>query len=249
MNFADKTVLVTGAASGIGRATAITFAKNGANTVIVDVDAEKLEGVKAEIEEYTKEVLVFDCDVSDEKRVNVVVAEVEKAFGKVDILINNAAVFRCWNSFLDTSNDEWRKYIDVNIMGVVYCTKAVLPKMIDAGYGRIINVASVAGVYGNANMAHYSATKGAVIALTKAVAKEVADKGVLVNSVSPGMVSGSENPDYNFTCENDLAKELTYMGRTGSHQENANIICFLASDEATFVTGQNIQVDGCRRKI
>ena len=134
-------------------------------------------------------------------------------------------------------------------MGVVYFTKAVLPKMLDADYGRIINIASVAGVYGNANMAHYSATKGAVISMTKALAKEVADKGVLVNSVSPGMVSGSENPDMNYTAESNLAKELTYMGRTGAHQENANLICFLASDVASFITGQNIQIDGCRRKI
>lgn len=249
MNFAGKTALITGAASGIGRATAITFAQNGARVVIADIDMEKLEGVKKEIEEYTKDVLAFKCNVSDEKRVYEVVAEIEKVFEKVDILINNAAVFRCWNSFLDTPNDEWRKYIDVNIMGVVYFTKAVLPKMLDADYGRIINIASVAGVYGNANMAHYSATKGAVISMTKALAKEVADKGVLVNSVSPGMVSGSENPDMNYTAESNLAKELTYMGRTGAHQENANLICFLASDEASFITGQNIQIDGCRRKI
>ena len=109
MNFAGKTALITGAASGIGRATAITFAQNGARVVIADIDMEKLEGVKKEIEEYTKDVLAFKCNVSDEKRVYEVVAEIEKVFEKVDILINNAAVFRCWNSFLDTPNDEWRK--------------------------------------------------------------------------------------------------------------------------------------------
>ena len=136
------------------------------------------------------------------------------------------------------------RFIDINIMGVVYCTRAVLPKMIENGYGRIINIASVAGVYGNANMAHYSATKGALIAFTKALAKEVTDKGVLVNSVSPGSVSPASNPDIDYTQES----QLSFMGRTGSDRENANLICFLASDEASYISGQNIQIDGCRKK-
>lgn len=244
MNFKDKTVLVTGAAVGIGRATAIKFAQNGANLVIADIDEEKLESVKKEMEEYTKNVIVFKCDVSDEKKVYAMVEEAEKVFGKIDILINNAALWRCWASFTDTPTDEWRKFIDVNIMGVVYCTKAVLPKMIENGYGKIINVSSVAGVYGNANMVHYSATKGALIAMTKALAKEVADKGVWVNCVSPGSVSPSENKDMNY-FENS---ELSFMGRTGTDMENANLICFLASDEASYIAGQNIQIDGCRKK-
>lgn len=244
MNFKDKTVLVTGAAVGIGRATAIKFAQNGANLVIADIDEEKLESVKKEMEEYTKNVIVFKCDVSDEKKVYAMVEEAEKVFGKIDILINNAALWRCWASFTDTPTDEWRKFIDVNIMGVVYCTKAVLPKMIENGYGKIINVSSVAGVYGNANMVHYSATKGALIAMTKALAKEVADKGVWVNCVSPGSVSPSVNKDMNY-FENS---ELSFMGRTGTDMENANLICFLASDEASYIAGQNIQIDGCRKK-
>ena len=116
--------------------------------------------------------------------------------------------------------------------------------MLENGYGRIINVSSVAGVYGNANMVHYSATKGALIAMTKALAKEVADKGVLVNCVSPGSVSPSENHDMNYFEKS----ELSFMGRTGTDMENANLICFLASDEASYISGQNIQIDGCRKK-
>lgn len=244
MNFTDKTVLITGAAVGIGRATAIKFAQGGANLVLVDIDADKLESVKKEIEIYTKNVLIFVCDISDEERVYSVVKEAENAFDKIDILINNAALWRCWASFTDISSDEWRKFIDVNIMGVVYLTKAVLPKMLEDGYGRIINVSSVAGVYGNANMVHYSATKGALISMTKALAKEVTDKGVLVNCVSPGSVSPSGNNDMNY-FENS---ELSFMGRTGTAMENANLICFLASDEASYISGQNIQIDGCRKK-
>ncbi len=116
---------------------------------------------------------------------------------------------------------------------------------IDCLGGEIINVASVAGVYGNANMVHYSATKGAVISLTKALAKEVADKDVSVNAVSPGTVSPSDNPDMTFHRESDLS----YMGRTGTAEENAALICFLAGDEANYISGQNIQIDGCRKRV
>ena len=244
MNFNDKTVLITGAAVGIGRAAAIKFAQGGANLVLTDINIKALESVKEEIETYTKNVLTIQCDVSDEERVYATVKEAESVFGKIDILINNAALWRCWAPFTDISSDEWRKFIDVNIMGVVYCTKAVLPKMLENSYGRIVNVASVAGVYGNANMVHYSATKGALIAMTKALAKEVTDKGVFVNCVSPGSVSPSGNKDMNY-FENS---ELSFMGRTGTDMENANLICFLASDEASYISGQNIQIDGCRKK-
>ncbi len=116
--------------------------------------------------------------------------------------------------------------------------------MIERGYGRIINVSSVAGVYGNANMVHYSATKGAVIAMTRALAKEVTEKGVLVNAVSPGSVSSSMNEDMDSYQPTDLA----FIGRTGTDRENASLICYLASDEASYISGQNIQIDGCRKK-
>ena len=244
MEFTGKTALVTGAGVGIGRAVAVKLAQNGAKLVLVDVDPDKLEKLKKEIEEYTGDVLIFQCDVSDEAGVYEVVRKAGTTLGSIDILVNNAALWRGWSSFEKIPIDEWKKFIDINIMGVVYFTRAVLPEMIKNNYGRIINVASVAGVYGNANMVHYSATKGAVIAMTKALAKEVADKGVLVNCVSPGSVSPSENPDMDYYQES----ELSFMGRTGTDMENANLICFLASDEASYIAGQNIQIDGCRKK-
>lgn len=244
MDFKNKTVLITGAAVGIGRASAIKFAQHGANLVLLDINCEKLESVKLEIEEYTKNVLIFKCDVGDENAVYGITKDAEQHFGGIDILVNNAALWRCWNNFCGTPTEEWRKFLDINVMGTVYCTKAVLPKMIEHGYGKIINVASVAGVYGNANMVHYSATKGALISMTKALAKEVADKGINVNSVSPGSVSPAENPDINYSEKS----ELSFMGRTGTDAENADLICFLASDEASYISGQNIQIDGCRKK-
>ena len=245
MKLKNKVAFITGAAVGIGRATAMVFAENGAKLVLVDVDGEKLEALKKELEVYTKEVLTFMCDVTDEARVQEVVQAVRGSFGGVDILINNAALWRCHSNFVDTPTEEWKRFLDVNVMGVVYATKAVLPQMLARGWGRIVNVASVAGVYGNAKMVHYSATKGALIAMTKALAKEVSDKGVTVNSVSPGSVSPSENHDIDYTQESSLS----FMGRTGSGRENAELICFLASDAAGYISGQNVQIDGCRKKL
>lgn len=245
MNFHKKIALITGAAVGIGRAVALELAECGADLILLDVDFEKLESLKEELKGYKSDVLIYLCDVSDEHRVNEVVADALSHFSKIDILVNNAALWRCWARFVDTPIEEWKKFFDVNVMGTVYVTHAVLPGMIGQGYGRIINVASVAGVYGNANMAHYSATKGAIISFTQALAKEVCENGVLVNAVSPGSVSPSENEDVDF-CQ---PTPLSYMGRTGSDRENADLICFLASDRASYICGQNIQIDGCRKKI
>ena len=244
MNFKGKTVLITGAAVGIGRGCALQFAKGGANIVLVDINADALRQTELEIQEITENVLAFLCDVTDSAAVSSVVEAAAARFGRIDILVNNAALWRCWSSFLDTDVGDWMKFLNVNVMGTVHCTKAVLGQMLENGYGRIINVASVAGVYGNANMVHYSATKGAIIALTKALAKEVADKGITVNAVSPGSVSPAENRDIDY-CQ---PSNLSFMGRTGTDRENADLICFLASEQAGYISGQNIQIDGCRKK-
>ena len=246
MNFKGKTALITGAAAGIGRGTAITFAQYGAKVVIVDVNKEKLMELKSDLEKSGTEVLAYVCDISNEEKVNEVAADALKKFGRIDILVNNAGVFRDFSDFVSSSTELWRRYIDINIMGTMFFTRALLPKMIENSYGKIVNVASVAGVYGNPKMAHYSATKGAVIAMTKAIAKEVIDKGINVNSVSPGSVSSGDIDDVTYE---GFASYATYIGRSGSHRENANLICFLASDEASYISGQNIQIDGCRKKI
>lgn len=239
-----KVAMITGASVGIGRAVALEMAAEGARLVLLDINGETLQKLKEEIESISGEVLIYPCDVSNEERVNAVVADATKKFGGIDILVNNAALWRNFQSFLETPTETWKKFTDINVMGVVYCTKAVLPKMLENGYGRIVNVASVAGVYGNANMAVYSATKGAVIAMTKSLAKEVIGGGVVVNSVSPGTVSDSENPD----IDHFTPTELSYIGRTGTDRENAELICFLASKKASYIVGQNIQIDGCRKK-
>lgn len=245
MRFDKKTVLVTGASVGIGRACAIRFCAEGANVVALDINEESLRMLEKEITADGGHILTIVCDVSDKQAVDQAFEKAKAHFGSVDILVNNAALWRSWSSFLDTPLEVWEQYININVMGCVYCIHAALPDMIKAGYGRIINVASVAGVYGNANMVPYSTTKGGLIAMTRALAKEVADKGILVNAVSPGTVSPSNVADLDSVQKN----ALNYMGRTGSDNENAALICFLAGDEASYISGQNHLIDGCRKSI
>ncbi len=245
MKFQGKVAMITGASVGIGRAVALCLAEQGADLVLLDVNMEQLLAVGEEIKKIGGRALSYECDVSNEERVNEVVAGAMEYFGKIDVLVNNAALWRDRSELAEASSDLWKRYFNVNVMGVFYCTKAVLNGMLQNGYGRIVNVASVAGVYGNAKMSHYSATKGAVIAMTKALAKEVTEKGVLVNCVSPGSVSPSQNGDMDFF----KPSELSFTGRTGTDRENANLILFLASDEASYISGQNIQIDGCRKKL
>ena len=240
MRFSGKTAIITGAGIGIGRATALQFAREGANVVLVDMNEEAIEKVKNEVEAVGGNALAIKCDISDEESVREVVQKVIDTYGKIDILINNAGIWRRFMPFVETDSSMWKNFINVNILGTMYFTHAVLPGMIENEYGKIVNVASVAGVYGNANMADYSMTKGALIAFSKALAKEVVDKGIYVNCVSPGMVNASD--------ELQLT-DVTYAGRWGEPEEFSNVICFLASDEATYVCGQNIQIDGCRKKI
>ena len=245
MNFCKKTALITGASVGIGRAVALGMAERGAKLILLDNNFEKLKRVKEELKIHTENVLIYDCDVSNEQRVREVVADAAAKHGTIDILVNNAAIWRLRTPFLETPMEKWKELLDVNVMGTIYVTHAVLPYMIAQKYGRIINVASVAGIYGNRRMVPYSATKGAVISFTKALAKEMAPHGITVNATSPGTVSPADNEDIDFFEPNDMS----YMQRTGTDRENADLICFLASEGAAYISGQNIQIDGCRKSI
>lgn len=244
MKFQGKTVMITGASVGIGRACAITFAQAGANLVLLDMDTEKLNALEKELS-IGPRCRIYTCDVSDNAAVCATVSDATEAFGKIDILVNNAALWRLTKPFLELTPDQWQTMLNINVMGVVYCTQAVLPKMMENNFGRVINVASVAGVYGIAQMAPYCATKGALIAMTKALAKEMAEKNITVNSVAPGSVSDSKDMDIHSFSET----HLSYKGRTGTGAENANLIAFLASEEAAYINGQNIQIDGCRKMV
>ena len=244
MDFKGKIAMITGAAVGIGRAVALLMAEGGADLLLLDLNKEKLDLVCRELKAFDVRVIARVCDVSREEAVTAAVKDGLQQFGKIDILVNNAALWRYKAPFTEVSSEKWKQYLDINVMGVGYCTQAVLGGMLERGWGRIINIASVAGVYGNAGMVPYSATKGAVISMTKALAKETTARGVLVNAVSPGSVSSSEDPN----IDAYTPSQLSFMGRTGTDRENANLICFLASDAASYISGQNIQIDGCRKK-
>ena len=239
MDFSGKTALITGAGRGIGEACALQLALGGAQIVVNDLKAENLQELCQKLDQMNAAYLACPCDVADEAAVRAMVAKAIETFGKIDILVNNAGIFRAhYQPFKDQISAYWKQKIEINILGTMYCTHAVMPGMMERRYGRIINVSSVAGVYGLRNMVDYSMTKGAVIAFTKALAKELGPSNITVNAVAPGNISTySELP------------ELSFLGRSGTAEECANVITFLASDEASFVSGQNYQVDGCRRTM
>lgn len=243
MDFRGKTAVITGAAVGIGRETALLLAHRGADVVLVDIRRRELEELQELLEESGSKVRSEVCDVADESLVREVTNRTLSTYGKIDILVNNAGIYRTDTGlFVQSESSVWKRKIEVNILGTMYFTHAVLDSMIQSRYGRIVNIGSVAGVYGIQKMADYSMTKGAVIAFTKAVAKEVAPFGVTVNTVSPGNINADGTPQAEHPW-------LSYMDRSGSVRECANVVAFLASDEASFVSGSNYIVDGSRKSI
>ncbi len=236
MDFTGKTAFLTGGAAGIGRAAAELLVRCGARVAVTDIDDRGLETLQAA---YPENMVCYHCDVTQEASVRETVTLATEKLGKIDILINNAGIFDVDRApFVEQTPAVWKKKIDVNIWGTLYPTHAVLPQMIRRGYGRIINVASVAGTYGIREMVDYSLTKGAIITFTAGLAREVSAYGITVNAVSPG----------NINTRQELP-ELSYMNRSGTPEECAQVIVFLASDEASFVSGANYVVDGSRKKI
>ncbi len=240
MDFTGRNAIITGASRGIGKAIALGMASKGANLVLIDINEAGLIQVAKEAEAFGVKVKNAVIDITCEDLVKKVINEAIQEFDQIHILINNAGIYVV-NDFLNTTSDMWKRLIDVNILGTMYTTHAVLPHMIENGYGRIVNVGSVAGEYGISYYVDYSMTKGAVISFTKALAKLVADKGITVNCVSPGSID--------ITGGNDKMEEFSFIGRAGTPEECANLIMFVASDEASYISGQNYLVDGCRKKM
>lgn len=240
MDFHGKTAIVTGAAKGIGKAIALGFAKRGANVVICDIQKEALAKTEVEAAAYGVKVKSIILDVTDEAAVRKAIVDSIEEFGQVHILVNNAGIYPSCD-FITSESSAWKKVINVNILGTMYPTHSILPHMIENQYGRIINIGSVAGVYGISYFVDYSTTKGAVISFTKALAKVVADKGITVNCISPGSID--------VTGGQGTMSEHSFTGRSGTPEELANAVIFAASDEASYLNGQNILVDGCRKKL
>ena len=239
MIFNNRCALITGAAAGIGLATARNLAAHGVRLVLTDVNSDGLDKAVAELRESGADAVGFVLDVSSDEDVDRLAAGLEENDIKIDILINNAGIWRDnTGRFWETDPKSWIRRWRINVYGLMYLTRAILPGMIERQYGRVINVASVAGIYGISGMTDYSATKGAVIAFTKSLAKETTGYGVTVNSVSPGNIG-----------DGDKDNGLSYAGRIGSYAECAELICFVASDNASWCSGQDYRADGCRKKM
>jgi 3-oxoacyl-[acyl-carrier protein] reductase len=238
----DKTAIITGGASGIGRATALRFAREGARLAIWDVADERGEAFVRELEAAGTAARFFHVDTADYAAVEAATRATLEHFGRLDILINNAGITRD-ATLLKMSEAQWDQVIGINLTGVFHCTRAVAPHMVAQGYGRIINASSVVGLYGNFGQTNYAATKGGVIAMTKVWAKELGRKGITVNAIAPGFILTEM---VQAMPEDVLAKmaEKVPLARLGKAEEVAGVYAFLASDEAAYINGATISVDG-----
>ncbi len=241
MRLQEKVAIITGGASGIGREAALVFAREGASVAIWDFDDSGAE-VADHIEKNGGKSFFYKVDVSKAQEVEKALEETEKELGSIDILINNAGITK--DGFLTKmSIEDWQKVMDVNLTGIFNCGKAVAQKMMERQEGVIINTSSVVGVYGNVGQTNYSAAKAGVIGMTKTWAKELGKKGIRVNAVAPGFVATPMTEKVPGKIL-DKMKDKTPLGRLGQPEDIANAFLYLASDQASFVNGAILQVDG-----
>ncbi|MBD5636149.1 MAG: SDR family oxidoreductase, partial [Candidatus Eremiobacteraeota bacterium] len=240
---ADRVAVVTGGAKGIGFSIARRLQRAGAHVVIVDRDRPAAEAAVASLPEGS--ATAFLCDVSSVSSVESMFATVREGFGGIDVLINNAGVTGRSVPLWELKDDDWRTVLGVDLDGVFYCSRAVIAGMRERRRGSIVNVASIAGKEGNPNLIPYSVAKAGVIALTKALAKEVVDDGIRVNAVAPGLIETEILSQMTPETVAALTARIP-MGRLGTVEEVAAVVHFLASDDASFVTGQCYDVSGGR---
>ena len=242
MKLDGKTAIVTGAAQGIGKEIACSLAKEGANVVVSDIDIEHAEQTAAEIKKMGRKTLVIKADVSvPEEAANIVEETIDK-LGGLDILINNAGITR--DGFvLRMKSEDWDKVLAINLKGTFNCIKAAAKVMLKQRKGRIVNMASIIGLIGNAGQANYAASKAGVIALTKSCAKEFGSRGITVNAIAPGFISTRMTEVLKDDIKQTMLGNIP-LGRFGLPTDVANLVLFLVSDESNYITGQVINVDG-----
>jgi 3-oxoacyl-[acyl-carrier protein] reductase len=239
---ANKVAVITGGARGIGKATAKRFGAEGASICIWDVLEEAGEETVPELSEEGIQAMFVKVDTTDQESVKEAAQQVVDEFGQIDILVNNAGITRD-ATLLKMDPNKWQQVIDVNLTGVFNCTQAVAAHMVPRGTGRIMSAASVVGLYGNFGQTNYVATKAGVIGMTKVWARELGRKGITANAVAPGFIA----TDMIGSIPEKVIKSIegkTPLGRFGAPEDIANTYLFLASDEAAFVNGATISVDG-----
>ncbi|MBE6876265.1 MAG: 3-oxoacyl-[acyl-carrier-protein] reductase [Ruminococcus sp.] len=237
----NKIAVVTGGSQGIGLEICKKFAENGAGIAIVDINPpEKLEAAVQEITQNGVQVKAYQCNVADSAQVAEVCKQILADFGSVDILVNNAGITKD-NLILRMSEADFDAVIDVNLKGAFYMTKNFYRPMMKKKYGKIINISSVSGLFGNIGQANYASSKAGIIGLTKSTAKELAAKGVCCNAIAPGFIM--TNMTTNFQDNEELKKSIP-VGHFGKPEDVAALALFLASPQSDFITGEVIRVDG-----
>ncbi len=239
--FAGRNAVITGGASGLGLEVAKRIVAEGGRVVLWDANKEALESAAKSI----KPSLICNIDVSDYAQVKEAAAQSKKALGKIDILVASAGVTGATGPVTEFPIDSWRRVIDVNLTGLFYCCREVVPFMQENDYGRVVNIASVAGKEGNPSASAYSASKAGVIGFTKSLGKELATKGILVNCITPATFESpilSQMPQ----SQIDYMKSKIPMGRLGEATENAALVCWLASEECSFSTAATFDISGGR---
>ncbi len=242
MRFADKTVVVTGSTRGIGKEIAFAFAREGACSVIIGRDEFKAETVAREICDLGLAANSFSCDVANWQNVQETVNKILDKKKCIDILVNNAGITRD-NLLLRIDENDWNEVIDTNLKGAFHFIKAVTKPMLKAKKGKIISIASIVGITGNAGQSNYAASKAGIIALTKSVAREFASRGITANTIAPGYIETEMTAQLSENVRSEVLKNIP-LSRFGTVQDVAGVCLFLASDEAGYITGQTIIVDG-----
>lgn len=239
----DKCALITGATRGIGKQIAITLAKQGYNIALnYRKENEELENTKKEIEKIGVQVLAVKGDVANFENCENFVKQVIERFGQIDVLVNNAGITKDM-LLMRMKKEDFEQVIDTNLVGTFNVTKNVVPYMMKARSGRIINISSVVGISGNAGQTNYSASKAGIIGFTKSLAKEIASRNILVNAVAPGFIETNMTDVLKDDVKQEIAKNIP-LKRMGTAQDVANVVKFLASDDSSYITGQVINVDG-----